>query len=299
MRDAEKDQESSIEILLSVMRMLRDKNYGCPWDLEQSISSLASYTLEEVYEVMDAIENGDMVELEDELGDLLFQVVFYAQIANENSKFSFASIAETITEKLIRRHPHVFPGGELKNFGNPSVLSTNEVLVNWEAIKEIEREEKRQKKRDKKYSSPRQVSAVDISVEEPIPSALDNVPRAMPAIIRAQQLQKKAAGQGFDWQSIEPVIAKVKEEVAELERALQQGDAKSIQHELGDILFTSVNLARHLDIEAEMSLRSANRRFEQRFKWIERELAGRGLRAKEVNLEELDSLWVRAKSSGL
>jgi len=299
MSQAETGKESSIEILLSVMAMLRDKNYGCPWDLEQSISSLASYTLEEVYEVMDAIENGDMVELEDELGDLLFQVVFYAQIANEDSQFSFASIAETITKKLIRRHPHVFPGGELRNFGNPSSLSTDEVVVNWEAIKETEREEKRQKKLSENSSSLGLCATVDISVGESIPSALDNVPRAMPAVSRAQQLQEKAAGQGFDWQDIDPVIVKIKEEIAELEEALHQGDAKSIYHELGDMLFTLVNLSRHLDIEAEMSLRSANRRFEQRFKWIERELVGRGLKVTEVNLEELDTLWELAKKSGL
>ena len=240
-----------------------------------------------------------MVELEDELGDLLFQVVFYAQIANEDSQFSFASIAETITKKLIRRHPHVFPGGEVRNFGNPSSLSTAEVVVNWEAIKETEREEKRQKKLSENSSSLGPCATVDISVGESIPSALDNVPRAMPAVSRAQQLQEKAAGQGFDWQDIDPVIVKIKEEIAELEEALQQGDAKSIYHELGDMLFTLVNLSRHLDIEAEMSLRSANRRFEQRFKWIERELVGRGLKVTEVNLEELDTLWELAKKSGL
>jgi nucleoside triphosphate diphosphatase len=283
--DSDFDNMTAIDRLVVIMTMLRDKQHGCPWDLEQSIKSLLPYTLEEVYEVADAIENNDLVELEDELGDLLFQVIFYAQIAKEQGAFDFQDIATAISSKLLRRHPHVFPDGDMKKFGIPQNISADQVVVNWEAIKEVEREEKR-KKGGKKAS-------------QQLESLLDDVPRALPAMERARKLQKRAAQVGFDWAGIGPVLEKLKEEVQEFEEALAGGDAERMSDELGDVLFAAVNLARHSKIEPEVALRSANRRFEVRFKWIEVALTAKGRSLKEASLEELDMLWDEAKASGL
>ena len=283
--DSDFDNMTAIDRLVVIMTMLRDKQHGCPWDLEQSIKSLLPYTLEEVYEVADAIENNDLVELEDELGDLLFQVIFYAQIAKEQGAFDFQDIATAISSKLLRRHPHVFPDGDMKKFGIPQNISADQVVVNWEAIKEVEREEKR-KKGGKKAS-------------QQLESLLDDVPRALPAMERARKLQKRAAQVGFDWAEIGPVLEKLKEEVQEFEEALAGGDAERMSDELGDVLFAAVNLARHSKIEPEVALRSANRRFEVRFKWIEVALTANGRSLKEASLEELDMLWDEAKASGL
>jgi len=283
--DSDFDNMTAIDRLIVIMTMLRDKQHGCPWDLEQSIKSLLPYTLEEVYEVADAIENNDLVELEDELGDLLFQVIFYAQIAKEQGAFDFQDIATAISSKLLRRHPHVFPDGDMKKFGIPQNISADQVVVNWEAIKEVEREEKR-KKGGKKAS-------------QQLESLLDDVPRALPAMERARKLQKRAAQVGFDWAGIGPVLEKLKEEVQEFEEALAGGDAERMSDELGDVLFAAVNLARHSKIEPEVALRYANRRFEVRFKWIEVALTAKGRSLKEASLEELDMLWDEAKASGL
>ena len=283
--DSDFDKMTAIDRLVVIMTMLRDKQHGCPWDLEQSIKSLLPYTLEEVYEVADAIENNDLVELEDELGDLLFQVIFYAQIAKEQGAFDFQDIATAISSKLLRRHPHVFPDGDMKKFGIPQNISADQVVVNWEAIKEVEREEKR-KKGGKKAS-------------QQLESLLDDVPRALPAMERARKLQKRAAQVGFDWAGIGPVLEKLKEEVQEFEEALAGGDAERMSDELGDVLFAAVNLARHSKIEPEVALRYANRRFEVRFKWIEVALTAKGRSLKEASLEELDMLWDEAKASGL
>ena len=276
---------TAIDRLIAIMTMLRDKQHGCPWDLEQTIKSLLPYTLEEVYEVADAIENNDLVELEDELGDLLFQVIFYAQIAKEQGAFDFQDIATAISDKLVRRHPHVFPAGDVEQFGIPQDISAQQVVVNWEAIKEIEREEKR-----KKGGS---------AAVEKNESILDDVPRALPAMERARKLQKRAAQVGFDWAEIAPVLNKLKEEVAEFEEALASGDHERISDELGDVLFATINLARHSKIEPEVALRSTNRRFELRFKWMEVALSKQGKVFKDANLEELDALWDQAKSTGL
>ena len=276
---------TAIDRLIAIMTMLRDKQHGCPWDLEQTIKSLLPYTLEEVYEVADAIENNDLVELEDELGDLLFQVIFYAQIAKEQGAFDFQDIATAISDKLVRRHPHVFPAGDIEQFGIPQDISAQQVVVNWEAIKEIEREEKR-----KKGGS---------AAVEKNESILDDVPRALPAMERARKLQKRAAQVGFDWAEIAPVLNKLKEEVAEFEEALASGDHERMSDELGDVLFATINLARHSKIEPEVALRSTNRRFELRFKWIEVALSKQGKVFKDANLEELDALWDQAKSTGL
>lgn len=276
--------------LLDIMSKLRNPEHGCPWDLEQSIQSLAAYTIEEVYEVVDAIERNDMVDLEDELGDLLFQVVFYAQLASEQRVFDFSDVAKAISKKLLRRHPHVFPDGKVENFGKEQDLSPEQVVVNWEAIKEQERAEKRSKRGSEQ--------------EEATPaSVLDDVPRALPALERARKLQKRAARNGFDWTDTAPVLAKLKEEISELEDALNDeaapADSNRIQHELGDVLFSVVNLARHLDHEPESALRSANERFESRFRWIESTLQDKGGSLQNASLQELDALWDQAKEAGL
>jgi ATP diphosphatase len=279
------DALTAIDRLIAIMTMLRDKQHGCPWDLEQTIKSLLPYTLEEVYEVADAIESNDLVELEDELGDLLFQVIFYAQIAKEQGAFDFQDIATAISDKLVRRHPHVFPDGDVGQFGIPQDISAQQVVINWEAIKELEREEKR-KKRSK------QAAQEEMSI-------LDDVPRALPAMERARKLQKRAAQVGFDWTEIAPVLEKLKEEVAEFEEALAGGNPERMSDELGDVLFAAINLARHSNIQPEVALRSANRRFETRFKWIEVAISAQGKVLKDANLEELDTLWDQAKENCL
>ncbi len=281
---------SAIEKLLKVMSMLRDGEAGCPWDLKQTIASLVPYTLEEVYEVVDAIEQDDMVDLEDELGDLLFQVVFYAQLAQEDGHFNFDDIATAITRKLVRRHPHVFPAGDVTNFGTQSSLSPDQVVSNWEEIKKQERAEKQAKKAGQPHDDERDSTGQSI---------LADVPRALPALERARKLQKRAANHGFDWQSIVPVLAKLKEEVAEFEAALEEQDKDHLHHELGDIYFAATNLARHANLEPEIALRDANKRFEQRFRWIEDAVSARNQRIDDLTLAELDSLWDQAKQHGL
>ena len=278
-------EKSAIEKLISVTKLLRDREHGCPWDLEQSISSLAPYTLEEVYEVVSAIESGDMVELEDELGDLLFQVTFYAQIASEEGHFNFADVADAITSKLIRRHPHVFPEGKVELFGHRLDISAEQVVVNWEAIKAVEREEKRRQRGVEDQHEPA--------------SILADIPRALPALERARKLQNRAAGVGFDWEDVGGVLIKLKEEIAEFEEALAAADPQQINAELGDILFAVVNLARHTKSEAEVALRSSNRKFERRFQWIEATLQAHDKNIAETELSELEALWQQAKEYGL
>ncbi|MFP6827063.1 MAG: nucleoside triphosphate pyrophosphohydrolase [Pseudohongiellaceae bacterium] len=274
-----------MEKLISVTNMLRDREHGCPWDLEQSISSLAPYTLEEVYEVVSAIESGDMADLEDELGDLLFQVTFYAQIASEEGHFNFADVADAITRKLIRRHPHVFPEGKVELFGHTADISAEQVVVNWEAIKAVEREEKRQQRGIEDQHEPA--------------SILADVPQALPALERARKLQNRAANVGFDWEDVGGVLAKLKEEITEFEEAVAAADPQQINAELGDILFAVVNLARHTRIEAEVALRSSNRKFERRFQWIEAALLACEKNIAETELSELEALWQQAKEKGL
>lgn len=293
-KDVSFQDKSAIEQLLDVMSMLRDPNYGCPWDLEQNTKSLLAFTLEEVYEVVEAIENEDIVEIEEELGDLLFQVVFYAQIAKEQTQFDFHGVAKTITDKLIRRHPHVFPEGRAENFGKKINISTDQVAQNWEEIKKQEKELKRQKKL---AANPLNESLVPDSKHGS--SVLDSVPVQMPAVQRAEKLQAKAAREGFDWQEITPVIAKLKEEIAEFELALQEGDDQAIINELGDVLFSAVNVARHAGVDAESSLRLSNKKFENRYKWVEAKLAQRSASIAQTSSQELEELWSSAKKSGL
>lgn len=260
--------EKPIDELLATMARLRDKEQGCPWDVEQNFASIASCTLEEAYEVVDAIENGDMDNLCEELGDLLLQVVFHAQMAQEEGLFDFDAVARGINEKLVRRHPHVF--------GDATITDADATLAAWEDIKAQERAAK-----------PQQAE-----------SLLDDVPRALPALTRALKLQKRAARVGFDWDSPAPVFAKLREEAAELQAEMDAGAPKErLADELGDILFVCANLARQLKVEPEEALRSTNRKFERRFRHIEQQLRMQGRKPEDASLDEMDALWNDAKAA--
>lgn len=261
---------SGIERLIGVMASLRDPETGCPWDREQTAATLVRHTLEEAYEVAEAVEQDDAGALREELGDLLFQVVFYARIAEEQGQFDFEAVASGIAEKLIRRHPHVF--------GDARVGSVDEQSRAWEQHKAGER----RAKADRRGRAP---------------SHLDGVSTALPGLARAQKLQQRAARVGFDWPSIAPVLAKLAEEVAELQDAQRRAEGpERLEHEVGDVLFTCVNLARHAGVDAETALRGANRRFVHRFGWMEERLAAQGRAPEQLPLDELDRLWEEAKA---
>jgi len=264
----------TLEDLLHLMARLRDPQYGCPWDLKQDYASIVPHTIEEAYEVADTIERGDFEHLQGELGDLLFQVVYYSQLAREEGRFEFDGVVDSITRKLIRRHPHVFPTGELYAPVDTPSLSENQVKSRWEEIKAEERAEK---------SEPEQLSL------------LDDVPTALPALSRAAKLQKRAATVGFDWPDALPVLDKVREELDEVLQAMADGDADALEDEVGDLLFATVNLARHLKQDPEHALRRANRKFERRFRFIEQALRDSGRPIEDCNLDELDALWGEAK----
>lgn len=260
-----------IEKLLEIMARLRAPVGGCPWDLEQDFKSIAPYTIEEAYEVAEAIELGDRAELRDELGDLLLQVVFHAQMASEEGSFTFGDVVQAINEKMIRRHPHVFGDEEARNAGA--------VKGRWEEIKAAEKAAKKSaaSKPDKQ-------------------SLLDDVPYALPALVRAVKLQDKAARVGFDWPDISLVIEKLNEEMLEVSQELAKGgDADRLEDEMGDLLFVYANLARHLKVDPEAALRRANAKFRRRFGRIEDWLAEQGKRPEDSTLEEMDALWNAAK----
>lgn len=263
--------------LLHLMARLRDPQHGCPWDLQQNYASIVPHTLEEAYEVADAIESGDFDHLPGELGDLLFQVVYYSQLAREEGRFDFATVVDGITRKLVRRHPHVFPDGDL--YGSPELPRLDEAAIKqrWEEIKAEERAEK--------AAAPEQLSL------------LDDVPSALPALSRAAKLQKRAAQVGFDWPEALPVVDKVREELGEVLEAMSENDPQAIAEELGDLLFVVVNLARHLKVDPENALRAANGKFERRFRFIEQALREAGRPIESCDLEELDALWGEAKKA--
>lgn len=253
--------------LREIMRQLRDPQQGCPWDLQQDFRSIAPYTIEEAYEVAEAIEQNDLPQLKDELGDLLFQVVFHAQMAQEQGAFDFDDVAATVAEKLERRHPHVF--------GDAAIDDAEAQTQSWEAIKAQERQ--------------RQAG------EKPV-SALDGVGLALPGLTRAVKLQRRAARVGFDWADVAPVFDKLDEEIQELRDELEQGaDQERMEAELGDLLFVVANLARHLKVDPEAALRQTNAKFERRFRYIEQALMAKGRSAEEASLEEMDALWEAAK----
>ena len=263
-----------IDRLLEIMAALRTPGSGCPWDLEQDFSTIAPYTIEEAYEVADAIERGDFVDLRDELGDLLLQVVFHARMAEEAKLFDFGGVVEAITTKLIRRHPHVF--GEARDLSPEAVKSL------WA---EIKAEEKRER-----------AAAHERSGAPPTANgALSGVPLPLPALSRALKLQQKASRVGFDWNDAKAVLAKLREETAEIEEALAAGDEDAVKDEIGDLLFVVANLARHVQVDPEQALRGANAKFERRFAHIEARLKDEGRTPEQASLDEMDALWDEAK----
>lgn len=260
--------------LIAIMAALRDPDTGCPWDIQQNFASIAPYTVEEAHEVADAIQRGDMVDLCDELGDLLLQVAFHARMAEEAGHFAFPDVIEAITTKLIRRHPHVF--GD-RSAGNPGAVKEL-----WEAIKAEERAEKATRK-------------AEAGIAVPPKSLLDGVPPTLPALSRAVKLQKKASAVGFDWNDPRAVLAKLREEIQEVEEAFDKKDASAIKDEIGDMLFVIANLARHADVEPEAALEGTNRKFMRRFAHIEARLAQQARGFDGASLEEMDAFWNEAK----
>mgnify|MGYP000632396369 CR=1 FL=1 len=264
-----------IDDLLHLMSRLRDPSGGCPWDIKQTYNTIVPCTLEEAYEVADAIERKDFAHLQEELGDLLFQVIFYAQLGLEDGHFKFADVVDSLVTKLVRRHPHVFPDGDLYQLSNISPLNDEQIKGRWEAIKELERQAK--------------------GKAQAVTSILDDVPRALPAIQRAEKLQKRAALVGFDWPEANQVLDKIEEEIGELREAMLENDHAHIQDELGDVMFAMVNLARHLNVKPEMAIRSTNEKFERRFKYVESSLNEQGIALQDANLEQMELLWLAAK----
>jgi len=254
--------------LLSIMAQLRHPETGCPWDIKQTFATVAPSTIEEAYEVVDAIERNDLDELREELGDLLFQVVFHARIAEEAGAFTFSDVARAINEKMLRRHPHVF--------GDRKDLTAEELRAQWESHKEQERANK---------------AASGSS------SALDGVALNLPALIRAEKIQNRAKRVGFDWDTLAPVIAKVQEELAEVQQASTDQDQQHTEEEVGDLLFAVVNLSRHLSVDPEKALRSATAKFSARFLQVERLAQSRGMNMQSASLDELDMLWEEVKES--
>ena len=262
------DPHGGLPRLLEIMRRLRDPETGCPWDIEQDFTTIAPYTIEEAYEVADAIEREAWDELKGELGDLLFQSVFHAQMAEEKGLFTFQEVADTMSDKMVLRHPHVF-GDQSRD------KSAEQQTQDWETIKAAEREARARG------------------------GVLDDVALNLPALMRAEKLQKRAARVGFDWPDIGQVVDKIAEEARELAEARESLPQEKIAEELGDLLFVMANLARHLKVDAETALRAANAKFVRRFHFIEAELAARGKAPQDSDLEEMDALWTAAKARGL
>lgn len=274
------EDRQTIADLLAVMAALRTPVTGCPWDLEQTFRSIAPYTIEEAYEVADAIERGDLVDLKEELGDLLLQVVYHSRMAEEDGAFTFADVVDGITRKMIDRHPHVF--------GDEATRSAGVAKGFWERIKA---EEKARKAADR--SAAGQTDLTDAGGQGGV---LADVPLGMPALVRAVKLQNKAARVGFDWPSLAPVLAKMREELAELEAARAGDDKRHVEEEFGDLLFVMANVARHLALDPEAALRSANTKFERRFRRIEAKLTALGKSPAQSDLAEMDRLWEEAKA---
>ena len=265
-----------IRRLIDIMAALRDPISGCPWDVQQTFASIAPFTIEEAYEVADAIERGATEDLREELGDLLLQVVFHARMAEEAGLFDFGGVVEAITAKLVRRHPHVF--------GDAGALNSDEVKALWGRIKA---EEKRAR-RASEAKNGRHAAAKS--------GALDGVPLALPALSRAMKLQEKAGKVGFDWNDVHAVLEKIREEIVEVEAEIAEGSAQALSSEVGDMLFAAVNLARHLKVDPEAALRQANAKFERRFAHIENRLAASGRTPESSSLDEMERLWAEAKA---
>ncbi|ACS84660.1 nucleoside triphosphate pyrophosphohydrolase [Musicola paradisiaca] len=258
---------SSTERLLDIMKQLRDPENGCPWDREQTFDTIAPYTLEETYEVLDAISRKDFDDLRSELGDLLFQVVFYARMAEEENLFDFSDVCDAISDKLERRHPHIF------GTQRPVLKDSEAVLANWEQTKAQERAEKDRH------------------------SQLDDIPDALPALMRAHKIQQRCAAVGFDWHTLGPVVDKLYEEIDEVMHEAQQAvvDPERLGEELGDMLFAAVNLSRHLGHKAEIALQQANHKFCRRFRQVEQLITEQGKTLAEASLDEMDAAWQQVK----
>ena len=260
------EQMSAIENLLQVMKDLRHPDNGCPWDIRQTSASIAGYTLDETHELLDAIERDDTQNLKEELGDLLFNIVFHARIAEEQGQFTFDDVAQGITDKMLRRHPHVFGDTRDQEF-NDETLSQQ-----WQALKKQEKSGR----------------------EKP---GLGEDSGSNSAIYRARQIQKDAAAFGFDWPDISPVFDKLEEELAELKHAFSTGDSQAISDELGDLMFVCINLARHARVNAEMSLRNTNQKFLRRFAYVQQQMANAGIEMDQQQLEQMEHFWQESKST--
>ncbi|MEQ3638993.1 MAG: nucleoside triphosphate pyrophosphohydrolase [Alteromonas sp.] len=304
MQDASKANLPGVARLLSIMDALRSDDGGCPWDQQQTMESLTRFTIEEAYEVVDAIAGGDIDDIRDELGDLLFQIVFYAHIAQEDGQFDFDDVATAISDKLVRRHPHVFAQEQasVKNCAKTSQsafsqeglsqegLSQEDLAQQWEAIKAQEKAERKAAKQANTDSSqPHRVNNE---------SLLDSVPKGMPALMYAQKLQKKCAKVGFDWPDTLPVLDKVEEELEEIKQELNASprNQDAIEEEIGDALFAMVNLARHCNIDADTALRKASIKFAKRFTAVEELAHAQHDSLTDLSLDEMESLWVKVKA---
>lgn len=270
------DRQYTIQDLLYLMRRLRDRGNGCPWDIEQTFATIAPHTLEEAYEVIDCIEREDFTHLREELGDLLFQVVYHSQMASEEELFDFSAVVDALVAKLLSRHPHVFPNGELTSSYSSGSTDALAVRENWEERKASERASKK---------------VAD-------PSELADVPVGLPSLVRAQKLQKRAGRAGFDWPDVGGVLDKLEEEINELREAMAEGDEDAIADEVGDLMFTCVNLARHLGVDAETASRFAASKFESRFRAMEKLVASDGAGIGQLDAEQLERYWQRAKREG-
>jgi len=271
---------SDIARLIEIMAALRTPGSGCPWDLQQNFETIVPFTLEEAYEVADAVQRGDLQDLRDELGDLLLQVVFHARMAEEQKAFDFGGVVEAITAKMIRRHPHVF--GEARDLSPEAIKSL------WAEIKAAEKAEKATARGLEEARGPEKL--------EPV-SVLADVAITLPALTRAVKLQEKASRVGFDWNDAKLVLAKIREETDEVEEALAGDDPEAVAEEIGDLFFVVANLARHRGRDPETIVRAANAKFERRFHFIEAELARRGQPFAETSLEEMEALWIEAKAT--
>jgi MazG family protein len=269
LKDRTAEAAAAFADLARIMARLRDPDGGCPWDLEQDFATIAPYTIEEAYEVADAIERGDRADLRDELGDLLFQVMFHSRMAEEEGSFALADVVAAINDKMIRRHPHVF--------GEKDERSAHEQTVAWEAMKAAERAGK--------------------AKPDAAPSALDGVALSLPALLRAEKLQKRAARTGFDWTETPPIFEKLEEETAELKAAIASGNAADVEDEMGDLLFVAANLARRLGIDPEQALRKANTKFERRFRAMEAAAAAENVDFAALSLDDQEAYWQRVKKA--
>ncbi len=267
---------AALNDLLALMAILRDPQKGCPWDRDQTFSTIAPYTLEEACEVVDAIEQNDFENLREELGDLLFQVVFHARMAEESGLFDFSAVVTELVNKLLRRHPHVFPDGTLASAGVLSSLGPEEVNARWQAIKSEEKQKKRQQHQP----------------DSVMPSRL---PITLPSLSKAVKVQEAAARVGFDWQEPEPVADKINEELTEIREAAALNDQEAVTEEVGDLLFACVNYARHLKVNPEMALRAAIRKFDLRFRAMEAEAARQSTLVQLLSLAEMEALWQQIK----